>query len=235
MAMVCFKRLVVLTALLFALVPLQWGGHIPSIHAGREGIHQQFLPQVSRDSCPPFVEDFSSTANGWFEGGIFVQEYGYTNQEYFLRLLAPGWIASIPMPQRCTTESVHAEVTARWLDEAGAGFGVQIGPVLTPTLYYIFDVNPAAGTYRVLQRTPSGITTFIPDTPTLALDPTTPTQLEVNVMNGIMTLSANGIPLEAFDTLYEGPLKLGLTIATFNTQATLPIEARFDDVRVYPP
>lgn len=233
--MAFFKRSVVLIALLLVFSLVSGEIDAPFVHANTGVVYQQFLPQASRDSCPPFLEDFSTTENGWFEGGIFVQEYGYTNEEYFLRLLAPGWIGGIPIPQRCTTESVEVEVTGRWLDEAGAGFGLQIGPVLTPTLYYIFDVNPSAGTYRVLERIPSGMVTFIPDTVTPALDPTTPTRLEVNVTNGIMTLSANGVPLEAFDTLYEGPLKLGLSIATSNTQATLPIEARFDDVRVFVP
>lgn len=235
MIMACFKRSIVLSALLFAFILLQWAVDDTYVHAEVGGVYRQFLPQVRRESCPPFLEDFSTTANGWFEGGIFVQEYGHTNHEYFLRLLAPGWVAGIPMPLPCNTESVTATVTGRWLDEAGAGFGIQFGPVLTPSLYYIFDVNPEAGTYRVLERIPSGVVTFIPDTPTTALDPATPTQLEVNVSDSIITLSANGVPLEAFDNLYKGPLKLGLTIATTPTQADLPIEARFDDIRVYVP
>jgi len=181
------------------------------------------------------LEDFSTTDSGWSEGGIFVIEYGYTNQEYFLRSFGAGFQAGVPMPYVCAAEEVEAEVTGRWLDEAGAGFGIQFGPALTSTLYYDFEVNPDSGTYRVLQRTPAGITTFIPDTPTPALVPGQPATLRLSLINDVVVLYANGVALEEFAYLDDGPIQLGLTIATSNNQATLPIEARFDDVRVYVP
>lgn len=232
--MAFFKRSLLLTALLVAFLALQGAVDTPLLRAEAGG-HQQFLPQISRDSCPPFLEDFSTTANGWFEGGIFVQEYGYTNEEYFLRLLAPGFVASVPMPYDCNAEEVEAQVTGRWLEEPGLGFGIQFGPALTGTLYYIFEANPESGTYRVLQRTGAGTTVFISDTPTPALEAGQPATLRMSLIHDVVVLYVNGVPLEEFDYLDEGPIRLGLSIATSNAQATLPVEARFDDVRVYVP
>jgi hypothetical protein len=199
--------------------------------------YQLFLPQILRDSCPPFLEDFSTTENGWLEGGIFVQEYGYANadEEYFLRLLAPGFTAGVPMPLPCTSESIDASVTGRWLDDAGAGFGIQFGPTLSPTLYYLFEANPDSQTYRVLERTPTGVTTFIPDTFTDALTPGEPATLRIRIANEVATLYVNETPLEEFIYLYEGNIQLGFTISALTEQPTLPLEARFDDVRVFIP
>jgi hypothetical protein len=196
------------------------------------GSHQTFLPQIFLDSCPPFLEDFSTTGNGWLEGGIFVQEYGYADEEYFLRLLAPGFTAGIPMPLPCSSESIDTTATGRWLDEAGAGFGIQFGPTLSPTLYYLFEVNPDNQTYRVLERTQGGVSTFIPDTFTDALTPGEPAIIRVRIVNGTATLYVNDTPLEEFIYFYEGNIQLGFTISALPDQPTLPLEARFDDVRV---
>lgn len=201
-----------------------------------DGGYQQFMPLIQRESCPPFLEDFSTMENGWEVGGIFVQEYGYAeDEEYFMRLLAPGFTAGVPMPLPCTTDAIDARVTGRWLDEAGAGFGIQFGPALTPTLYYIFEVNPQTATYRVLQRVPTGTTVFIADTPTDALVPGDPATLRVTVINHNVILYVNDTPLEEFAYLDEGALRLGLSVSAAPFQLTLPVEARFDDVRVYVP
>lgn len=204
---------------------------LESDHTG----YARFLPFIHREACPPFLEDFSTTANGWEEGGIFVVEYGYTNQEYFLRALAPNFNVGVPMPLPCSSENIDATVTGRWLAEDGAGFGIQFGPALTQTLYYDFQVNPNSGTYRVLVRTSVGVTTFIEETPTPALQPGMPATLRVLLNNGVVTLYVNEAPLEEFDYFYAGPIRLGLSVATHPTQISLPIEARFDDVRVYLP
>jgi hypothetical protein len=202
-----------------------------SNHAG----YQTHLPLISRESCPPFHEDFSTRDNGWLEGGILVQEYGYTNDEYFMRLLAANFTAGVPIPLPCSAENLDTSVTGRWLEDAGVGFGVQFGPSISPTLYYDFQVNPDSGTYVVWERTPAGTTTFIAETPTPALEAGEPARLRVSVVNGVAILYVNDVALEEFVYLYEGPLQLRLSITTSATQATLPIEARFDDVRVYVP
>ncbi len=229
-AMSLLKPTLALCVLLFALLLAQRTmAHTPPSPA------QQFLPLVHRESCPPFFEDFSTTDQGWLEGGIFVQEYGYTNDEYFMRLFAPGFVAGVPMPLPCTTQSAAAQVTGRWWGDAGQGFGIQFGPVSTPTLYYIFEVNPATATYRVLQRTPGGTSVFIADTPTPALEAGQPATLHVRLLHEVVVLSVNGVPLEEFAYLDGGAVQFGLTIATTNSQPALPVEARFDEVRVYVP
>lgn len=207
---------------------------IPPFDAPNSG-NLTYLPQVGNETCPPFIEDFSNTDNGWLEGGIFVQEFGYTNQEYYLRLLAPNFNGGVPVPLPCSSTNIHAEITGRWLTEAGAGFGIQFGPTLTSTAYYDFQVNPDSGTYYVLERTAAGTSVFVPETPTSALEAGQPALLEVNVVNGVALLSINGVALEEFIYLYEGPFQLRLSIASKPTQSELPIEARFDNMNVYIP
>lgn len=190
-----------------------------------------YLPQVGYRHCPGFADTFDYPASGWRAAEDEMARSAYSNSEF--RVLLKDRLAEpIYLAPACATPSYKVEVSAHWVNQPGDSYGLVFNYSQNYESYYLFEVDPSNGTYRLVSVNNGFTHEIFPPTRHPAIRTGTQiNRLSVGVENATF-IQINGEPAGyAPINLMYGP-DVGVGVAVSGKPKS---EVGFDDFRITSP